>query len=47
MPDTPAPRIRSAVRDEVRTWDLSLDQMLPPDRPTSSSEPLHGRLNGR
>src|SRR4051812_16300852 len=33
VPDKPAPRLRSAVRDEVQPWSLSLDQMLPPDHP--------------
>ena len=37
MPATPAPRLRSAVRDEVRTWELSLDQMLPPDHPARAA----------
>lgn len=37
MPDTPAPRLRPAVRDEVRTWELSLDQMLPPDHPARAA----------
>ena len=37
MPSTPAPRLRSAARDEVRTWSLSLDQMLPPDHPARAA----------
>ena len=37
MPDRPAPRLRCAVRDEVQTWSLSLDQMLPPDHPARAA----------
>ena len=37
MPAAPAPRLRSAVRDEVRTWSLSLDQMLPDDHPARAA----------
>jgi transposase len=33
MADKPAPRLRSAVRDEVELRSLSLDQMLPPEHP--------------
>src|SRR3954467_14769313 len=37
VPAAPAPRLRSAVRDEVRTWELSLDQMLPGDHPARAA----------
>jgi transposase len=37
VPSTPAPSLRSAARDEVRTWSLSLDQMLPPDHPARAA----------
>lgn len=37
MPSTPAPRLRSPARDEVRIWPLSLDQMLPPDHPARAT----------
>jgi hypothetical protein len=37
VPSTPAPRLRSAARDEVRTWSLSLDRMLPPDHPARAA----------
>jgi transposase len=33
MAEKPAPRLRSAVRDEVEIRSISLDQMLTPDHP--------------
>ena len=45
MPDGPAPRLRSAVRDEVQTWSLSLDQMLTPDHPARLAWAFAGRLD--